>query len=411
MVPCLFFDRRKETIIMNRKGSKHLSLADRSYIEAALKDGKSLKAIAEALGKDERTISKEVRKRRASSPNGRSVLKDPAFIAPCKTLLRWPFVCDGCRRRRTCFAPEWKHYDAKKAHDSYLVTLRESREGINMTMEEKIAFDSAIKSGTDKGQSIHAIIASSGAITCSERTAYRLVDQGKTVVQNVDLRRKVKPKKRKTALPKRSAIAVPDGHSYVDFMRHMDANPGSLVTEIDTVMPARGTGKCLLTIHFVQTHFMMAFLLEEKTRDEVARAFSALRETLGESLYRRLFGTILTDRGSEFRGIDAIEFSEEGEKVSSLFYCDAYCSWQKGAIEENHTLIRMIKPKGEEMTDLTQEKVGLMMSHVNSYPRKSLGGKDPYDAMEALIGTDAVRKTGIARIDPGDVILKPELLR
>lgn len=396
---------------MNKKGSKHLSLSDRLFIESSINGGRSLKWIAESLDKDERTVSKEVKKRRKEVYNARSVLKSGASARPCRTLERWPFVCNACGKRKSCFVAKRRFYDAKKAQNDYEATLRECREGVNITIEEKIAFDAAIRSGTEKGQSIHAIVASSDEIKCSERTAYRLVDQGKTVVQNIDLRRKVKLKKRRRKGPKRPKDPIPDGYSYIDFIRHMEANPGSLVAQLDTVMPARESGKCLLTVHIVQTHFMMAFLLEGKTQEEASKALSGLRSMLGEALHPRLLGTILTDRGSEFRDAASIEFSREGEKVSSLFYCDAYCSWQKGACEENHTLIRMIKPKGESMDDLDQEKVALMMSHINSYPRKSLGDKTPYDMMASLIGEDAVRKTGIVRIDPGNVILNPKLLK
>lgn len=42
--------------------NKHLTLSDRIFIEKALNDGKSRKAIAEYLGKDKSTICKEIKK-------------------------------------------------------------------------------------------------------------------------------------------------------------------------------------------------------------------------------------------------------------------------------------------------------------------------------------------------------------
>lgn len=37
-----------------------------------------------------------------------------------------------------------------------------------------------------------------------------------------------------------------------------------------------------------------------------------------------------------------------------------------------------------------QEKVALMMNHINSYSRRSLGNKSPYDTFEFLYGKDDV---------------------
>lgn len=396
---------------MNIKGSKHLSLSDRMYIQAALADGRPLKETAEGIKKDERTVSKEVRKRRTKSFSERSKLKDQSRIPACKRLARWPFVCNGCRRKQTCFLAERYSYDAKAAQADYESALSQCREGVNMTMEEKVAFDSALMAGVGKGQSIHAIAATSDAIKCSERTVYRLVDAGKTVVQNIDLIRKVKLKKRKGKGPKAPSVPIPDGAEYQDFIRYMEENPGSIVAQLDTVMPGQGYSRCLMTVHFPAAHFMIAVPLEAKTQEEVSKAFRSLKGQFGKELYSKLFRVVLTDRGAEFRNTREIEFWDDGEKVSSVFYCDAYCSWQKGAIEENHRLIRAIRHKSESMDDITPEKAVLMMSHINSYVRRSLRGKAPYDVMCSLVGEDAVRKTGIVRIDPGDITLKPELLR
>ena len=45
-----------------------------------------------------------------------------------------------------------------------------------------------------------------------------------------------------------------------------------------------------------------------------------------------------------------------------------------------------------------------------SYLRAELGGKSPYDMFEFLYGNDILGKLNIRRIDPREVVLKPELL-
>ena len=59
---------------------------------------------------------------------------------------------------------------------------------------------------------------------------------------------------------------------------------------------------------------------------------------------------------------------------------------------------------------LTQGGVSLMMSHVNSYVRKGLGNKTPYDLFTAEQGEEIANLFRISRIAANDVTLKPSLL-
>ena len=93
-----------------------------------------------------------------------------------------------------------------------------------------------------------------------------------------------------------------------------------------------------------------------------------------------------------------------------LFYCDPGKSYQKAEIENNHTFIRRILPKGISFDQLTQKDVNLMMNHINSVPREELNGNTPYELACLLIGKDIIEQ--IAKPIPrNEVILKPELLK
>ena len=62
---------------------------------------------------------------------------------------------------------------------------------------------------------------------------------------------------------------------------------------------------------------------------------------------------------------------------------------------------------------LDQDRINLVMSHLNSYPRESLGGKTPYDAFVEEFGEDGkafLEKLGIVRIPADMVTLHPFLL-
>jgi len=156
---------------------------------------------------------------------------------------------------------------------------------------------------------------------------------------------------------------------------------------MDTVH-GKVSGKCLLTLHFVDAHYIIAYLMDNCTADAVKNAFTDLRRTLGTELYSRLFPVLLGDRGSEFSDPRSIETDEEGEPLSRVYYCDPLQSQQKGALERNHEFIRYILPKGVSMYPYIQNDISLMMDHINSYIRPELRDKTPYHMFEFLYGND-----------------------
>ena len=128
-------------------------------------------------------------------------------------------------------------------------------------------------------------------------------------------------------------------------------------------------------------------------------------------ILQKIFPVILTDRGSEFCNPDIIEFHHEtGERLTNVFFCDSYSSYQKGAIEENHTLLRYILPKGTLFDDLTQEDVDLISSHINSYHRKSIDST-PYKLSLQFFGKDILDLLNLKEISPESVTLHRSLLK
>ena len=397
---------------MNRKGGTHLSLIDRNLIFEGLIKNMKLNDIAKLIDKDPRTISKEIKKRRQRDENGKYKLSPDD--TECKRIVRFPFVCNGCKRRCGCRRKYKYNYIPSIAQKNYEIILKSSREGIDMELSDKIELDTILKNGVDKGQSpYHIVTSNKDKIKCSLRTVYRYIDKNVTTVQSIDLRRKVRLKPRKKNPKKnKNNLAIRKGREYNDFIRFHANNLNIGVTEIDTVVgPREGENKCLLTIHFTLTHFCIAILLDRKNKKCVTDAFVQLQKILGKELYSKLFFCTLTDRGSEFVDPVAFEtFQETGEKVANLFYCNSYCSYQKGAIEENHTLIRYVIPQGTSMNHLDQSKIDLMMSHINSYARCSVSST-PHELETLLNGKEFLDKIRIKKIDPNEVNLKPNLIK
>ena len=170
-------------------------------------------------------------------------------------------------------------------------------------------------------------------------------------------------------------------------------------------------GKVMLTLLFVTYNFMLIFLLESQTKEEVIKKFKFLKQTLTENRFKEIIKVLLTDNGKEFYGADEIEQNlDKTEKITNLFYCDPMESNQKPHIEKNHEYIRYILPKGTSFDNLTQEDCNIIMSHINSVPRESLKNKTPYQAILNILTREELLKLGVIEIEPDKVNLTKKII-
>ncbi len=398
---------------MNTKGSKHLSVEERIMIQKMLDFGEKRESISKLIGKDRKTVSLEIKQRRNREPNLRYGLYGKKDEEACSKLTRFPFVCNSCEKRKYC-AKEFKYfYDAAMAQENYEIILRDSRIGLDITLEDKTTLDAILKEGISKGQSIpHIVKTNQDKIRYSERHIYRLVDKRQTIVQAIDLRRKVKLKPRKHYAYKEDNKKIRQGRCYSDYIAFVARHPNVMPVQIDTVeSKSEGEHKCFLTVHFTALRFMLVFLLEKKSKENVSNVFRRLKSVLGIDTYKKLFPVVLTDRGTEFCIPEVIEIDENtGELISNLFFCDSYSAYQKGAIEENHELLRYVVPKHSVFDDLDNSHAELLTSHINSYYRKIIDAT-PYSLFEILFGKELLNTLNCKFVEPNDVNLTPILLR
>lgn len=427
--------------------NKHLSLSERISIEKFLEQHFSFKAIGRELGRDCTTISKEVKSHvifRKSGCYGQEfndcnnrknctyskICHNPSCKfklcfncsqchlhcnayskQQCSLLLQPPYVCNGCTSRRRCRLE--KHlYSATAAYNEYKEILSESRSGIAISEEEAYYLDSIISPLIQKGQSIHHICSSKlDTIMFSEKSIYNYVDKGIFTARNLDLPRKVHFRARKS---KHDSFKVDKGcrigRTYEDFLLFLESNPDLSLVELDSVEGRKG-GKVLLTIHFVPCQMMLAFLREANNSATVIDVFERLYLKLRPDVFMDLFPILLADNGKEFSNPSAIEFDAQYNQRTRMFYCNPSAPYQKGAAENNHTFIRRILPKGTSFDELTQDKVNLMMDHINSYRRKSLGDRSPYEMFGLLHDKSILDKLGAVPIPPDDIRLLPDLLK
>lgn len=426
---------------------EHLVLDDRKQIESSLNQNMSFTKIGKAIGKSTSTISREVKAHRIErnqTPYGRipnrckksfsCAKRDICAVcdkkshpfcrtcsfcnqkcqefdeAVCLKLIKAPFVCNGCQQVRSCSLKKY-FYRAEKAQKSYEFLLSEARSGFNITEAEIKNLNDIMAEPIRQGQSInHVIMSNPDSISLSSRSIYSYTRAGLLNFKNWDLPRTIKMKPRKAkSTPLKVDKKCRINRTWSDYLRFKNEVCDFPPVEIDSVIGSRG-GKTLLTIMFSSCHFMLAYLRDRNDSLSVIDSFNRLYSSLGKKIFSDLFPVIIADNGSEFSNPTAIEFAPDGSRRTHLFYCDPQAPFQKPRVEENHTLIRRILPKGSSFDSLSQTDIDLIMSHVNSYKRASLSGKSPFEVFSFLYGEQVLPLFPYKMIPPEDIILSPSLL-
>lgn len=435
-----------------RGNNSHLTLSDRITIEQYILQKATFRDIAKVLHKDPSTISKEILRNRHKEHDSffhhycdicihrytdcemRHVCgymqcnrsckycnqrKVPSLcrnfkVLDCSLKNHAPYVCNSCKIVKSCHA-ECFTYSAVKAQRKYQHTLSSSRKGIDLTMEELQKLNALISPLVLQGQPLSHIFAShKDEIPCCRRTLYNYFDQGIFKAKNIDLPRRVKYKKRKPIkkpLDRNHQQVYRGRRTYKDFLFFMENHPDMEVVEMDTVMGSNKKGKCILTLLFRNSNFMLCILLPRCNQESVIMAINDLCDSISLRCFKKAFPVILTDNGSEFKNPWDIEKDQNGKNRTYVFYCDPYESNQKGKLEKNHEFIRYIIPKGRSMQGFTQADISLMTSHINSVARDSLNGQTPFDLAELLLDKRIPASLDLHKISPDQVILKPALLK
>lgn len=415
----------------NNDNNKQLTLHQRNIIEEMLNQRKRKYEIANELNKTQSTIAREINKHRIIKPhniynssnlfnckyfNNCKVCTNKCRIfqpISCKERDRNIGTCNNCSKIKTCNLDKY-FYFAEEAHKKYKYTLTDSRQGVNLNTSELIELAHLICPLIKKGQSIYTILNNHPEIKFCEKTIYNYIEMDLFKdwgVTNLTLKRKVKRKITKKYLRKRKEPKNYEGRTYTDYLEYKIKNPNIVTTEMDTVYNNQN-GPYIQTFIFENTSFMIGILHKYKTSDSMSKALNILQDNLIDKEYNNLFSVLLTDRGSEFEKAQQFEVNiETGEIRGKIFYCDPMQSSQKPHVENNHNFIREILPNGQDWSNLTQEKLNLMFSHINSTPRENLGGKTPYEIFTFIYGEELAQKLNIQKIAKDEVNTTPRLLK
>jgi len=200
----------------------------------------------------------------------------PLPTPPCPQLIKAPFVCNACKKKRIPCPFKKQFYYAKIAHQEYESLLSEAREGIPLTKESFYETDRIVSDGIKRGQHPYHI-SQSNNLGVSKSTVYRHLHRGYLSVSPIDFPRVVKFKARKEKRGEYIPKGLKVGRSYRDFQLFTEENDIYSWVEMDTVVGRIG-GKTIMTLHFTSSNFMVGFLLEDKTSTQAAEKILAIKK-------------------------------------------------------------------------------------------------------------------------------------
>lgn len=429
------------------KKYEQLNKIQRSQLQILLKDSKSLSKIALAMRLSRQTLYRELLRnsyieyhdligRKTSCIYFLSCVKQHrnqgGMICPpnCQKytpgrqscLKKYPFVCNFCYKRNSSCKYLHYYYDPNNASIEYHTRISNANAKPRINETERKRINKIVSPLVKKGQSIEAILMNHPEIKVSPLTIRNWIKAGYLDCKISELRMTGRrlPSRRYDYSSKPSHNRLSEakiGHKYTEYLMYIKSHPNCLTIELDTVIGTFEGKLTILTIHIVEHKFQFGILLEKHTKEEVMNKYSALLNKLltyqnktGIALYSNFTECQLTDNGFEFD--DLLNLSDNNPNFH-LFYCNPYSSFEKGGCERNHVLVRYIHYKGWSFDSFTQQDINTLFSHINSYPRKSLQKKTPYQSVleDYRLGKEFLDLIEINKVNCDDVILNPSLLK
>lgn len=401
---------------------------DRINIQACIAKGYSLKETARILNRSRSTIYREIvhysdyRDCRHTCMHCKLACRDKSFYkngvctkfeaVECEKWKKFPFTCNGCKESQFCTNRK-RYYDCSIAHKEAKDLRRKSRRYKGIEEGEMKTIDEIVADGVKKGQSLHHIYISNDGLAeiCSERTIRRYVYLGYLSVKAHQLPRYVRYS-HKYEYPTKRIVNVERmlSRTFSDYKEYVEGHPDDNIFQYDSVEGKIGDKKAILTITYPEFRFQFGYLISKQNAASVYRKMRLLQKLLGKR-YEEIFQINLSDNGPEFGRFHEIETDRYGHHLCKVFFTNPYKSTDKASCERNHELIRYVIPKGRTLDFLTQKKVELLFSHINSYVRESNKNKTPYQLMAERFGSEFMEIIGIHEIPKNEVNLKPSLLR
>lgn len=313
---------------------KHLSQIERYQIYSLMKAQHSITEIAQLLGRNKSTISRELR--RNSGFRGYRP-KQACELAHSRS--------ESSRNART-IAP-WVKEQAKT-----LLALQWSPEQI------------------------------AGKLPISHETLYQHVYAEKKLggglwknlrCQKLKKKRYASGRDRRGQIPSRRPLS--ERPAYIDSRKQIGH------WECDTVIGAKHKG-AIVTVVERKSGYAVIAKVSNKTADLVGSAIISMLKP-----FEARVKTLTYDNGKEFCAHARID-----EALGSIgYFARPFASWERGSNENFNGLLRQYVPKNRSMDEITDEEIKMIENRLNNRPRKRLGFKTPAEVFYQSLARVALR--------------------
>jgi IS30 family transposase len=339
-----------------RRQWKQLSEKERYEIEALAKAKHSVREIAAHLGRDRRTIERELKR-------GSVMQRNSEWID------RIVYLADVGQRKSEENAAN-KGRGLKIGYDHALARHLEKRIG-----KDKLSPDAAIGEIKAKGLKF--------CVSLCTKTVYNMIDRGDFLnLSNKDLPVKKNKKKRKYRKTRTVALNNLKGRSIEE--RPVAANKREEYGHWEMDLVAGKGRACLLVMTERKSRKELIIKLPSKEQKSVKAALDNL-ERKNNSRFKQRFKSITMDNGSEFLNTKDLESSclKQGETRTTCYYAHPYSAWERGSNENANKLIRRFIPQGTDIGKLTKKDIKRIEQWMNNYPRRIFGYKTANDMYNA----------------------------
>lgn len=107
-----------------------------------------------------------------------------------------------------------------------------------------------------------------------------------------------------------------------------------------------------------------------------AEKIEAIKKTI-DDLPLYFFKTMTFDNGTE--NVKHIQLNRDYN--IDTYFCDPYCSWQKGSVENTNKLLRQYLPRYINLDNISEERLKEIQNKLNNRPRKCLGYLTPNEIL------------------------------
>jgi IS30 family transposase len=337
----------------------HLSAEDRALIRIEHSRGASARSIAQIVGRDRSTISRELKRNRDACNNSATAAQSVYDATAAACAYRERRRRCGRRRRLVPGTALYQHVKDRLHHDHWSPQQIASR--LRMMHPDE----------PDRRISHEAIYA-----------AIYAYPKGSLKQGMIDCLRQRKPARgrRRTTLAKGQTI--PEAMRIVHRPEEIEQRllPGHWEGDF---IKGGFNRSAVGTVVERKTRFVILCRMDGCTADDALLGFSRQMRKLPAFLRE----SFTYDRGSEM----ACHVELAKKLKLDIWFADPYAPWQRGSNENTNGLLREFLPKGADLSQLTQTYLNDLARLLNDRPRKTLGWKTPNEAMAEEIAAFSKR--------------------